>query len=120
MKVIDYIAALIIFPAIYVGFISIMQIGDGFTAISSAAPAESHSVASTLVDQIINSQSFLVLFLVPSMLLCSYVSLKLKHSEPLYKWSLILSSFVLLISLPILTVVGIYTLWLSFKGKSKT
>jgi len=119
MKIVDYIAALIIFPAIYISTISILKIGAGFTAISLADPSESHNVASQMMEPVVSSQSVLILYLVPSLLLCSYVSLKQKNDQPLYRWSLILSSFGLLISVPILSVVGGYLLWLGLKAKSK-
>ena len=119
MKVIDYIATLIIFPAIYVSAVSIFQIGGAFTAVSLAEASESHALASQLFDQVISSQSFLILYLVPSILLCSYVSFQRKNNQPLYRWTLILSSFGLLISVPILSLVGIYVLWLGLKGRGK-
>lgn len=119
MKTIDYIASLILVPAIYVAALSILKIHAGFNAITAAAPSESHDVATTMMEQVISSQSMLILYLLPSLLLCSYVSFKRKNDHLLYRWSLILSSFGLLISVPILSIIGIYILWLGLRAKAK-
>lgn len=60
-------------------------------------------------------QVFILSILLPGCLFCSYLSLKLQMSSRYYRNALRLAAAAMLPIAPLVSALGIYTLWLSFK-----
>ena len=116
-KVLSILASILLLP-ILSGFVSTISTLTAFLGLLQSASATGEGDPQLLVGALathIVLQLLSIIYLIPGMILCSAAVLKGNNSNLWFKKVLTIYAWLLILSLPILTVLGFYLMWLKRK-----